>query len=72
MFVQRRGGSVETTTKEQIIEGTLRAMDEMGEYSTEMREYVKRRLERAYSSGEARGYWQGYKERQELEKEAIA
>jgi hypothetical protein len=39
------------TTKEQVIEGTLKGMDEIGEYSREMKEYVRRRLERAYELG---------------------
>lgn len=39
------------TTKEQVIEGTLKTLDEIGEYGREMREYIRRRLERAYDLG---------------------
>ncbi len=46
----------DTTTKKQVIEGTLRTLDEMGEYNRKMKEYVRRRLERAYE----RGYTQGW------------
>ncbi|MDW7733710.1 MAG: hypothetical protein SCH66_14935 [Methanolobus sp.] len=52
----------DTTTKEQVIEGTLKGMDEI--YQTrqssafiyaEVREYVKRRLDRAYELGYSHG-----------------
>ena len=46
----------DTTTKEQVIEGTLKAMDEIGEYNREMKEYVRRRLERAYNLGYHHGW----------------
>lgn len=42
---------LDDTTKKQVIDGTLMAMDEIGEYNQELKEYVKRRLERAYQIG---------------------
>lgn len=44
------------TTKEQVILGTIRGMQEIGEYSRELEEYVRRRLERAYELGYDRGW----------------
>lgn len=45
----------DTTTKEQVIEGTLQAINEMGKYNYEMRDYIRRRLERAYDLGYKHG-----------------
>lgn len=50
------------TSKEQVIEGTLKAMDEIGEYNQEMKDYVKRRLERAYGLGYSNGQGDKIKE----------
>ncbi len=46
----------DTTTKEQVILGTIKGMQEIGEYSRELEEYVKRRLDRAYELGYNEGW----------------